>query len=423
MPLARIVTDVPEEAMELALQLQARGFQVETLSSHATPSQAADLEVRLDECAVDDVLQYATEMGAGDVACVFVAPGALEEGGRSAVKTINLLASQPDRVTTEVAVVEESHGQIEQFPARVIAAESLDPAIVEAAAQPASFDHHVAPSGGLLELQFSEVGAAQQAEIVLLPLPVEMAPLAAAPLPPVISDQAIHTASDADARVVEISSPHLAADQLTVEPHADANPGVSTANLSTQVMARRRERLATVTTLRSRAESDRAFWRVAIAAAALAVFVVAAGSLWHRVRPMPEYLATPTSQQAIPFRKTPAPAHASAAKEPAGKGQAQASPNAPIIQSSSNNNTGSKAPAPSSSVEHLASAPPPASASLGIRSNEIPPSPKKPSAKRKTSRETELIAEDTVVFYNKKPGAPSAKTASQPGVRQYSDAR
>ena len=69
MPLARIVTDFPEEALDLAAQLRARGFQIETLSPQATPSTIADLEVRLEECAVEDILAHANQMGASDVAC------------------------------------------------------------------------------------------------------------------------------------------------------------------------------------------------------------------------------------------------------------------------------------------------------------------------------------------------------------------
>jgi len=78
MPLARIITEVADDCLELTMQLRARGFQVETVAPGFIPSTPADLEVRMDECAPEDVVNYMAQSSAGDDLWVFVAPGALD---------------------------------------------------------------------------------------------------------------------------------------------------------------------------------------------------------------------------------------------------------------------------------------------------------------------------------------------------------
>src|SRR5215469_4132119 len=78
MPLARIITDVADDCLELAMQLRARGYQVETVSPGAIPSAPADLEVRLEECASEDVVIQASNGISAEDLWVYVAPGALD---------------------------------------------------------------------------------------------------------------------------------------------------------------------------------------------------------------------------------------------------------------------------------------------------------------------------------------------------------
>lgn len=79
MPLARIITEVADDCLELTMQLRARGFQVETVPPGVMPSTPADLEVRLEECAPEDVVSHMAQTAAsGDDLWVFVAPGALD---------------------------------------------------------------------------------------------------------------------------------------------------------------------------------------------------------------------------------------------------------------------------------------------------------------------------------------------------------
>jgi hypothetical protein len=422
MPLARIVTDVPEEALELATQLRARGFQVETLSSQATPVGIADLEVHLDECAVDDVLHHATEMATGDVGCVFVAPGALEEGGRSSVKTINLLPVDADLVAAKAALQHDRQEIEDVSPATLLHSE---PPPVPRAESAIAWVDEIAPQAEPIELQFSAVGSEPLVEPSEAVLEIEKFP-AAALIEDAVDEHPVQSDSDPDSRVIEIPTQHTVAESFPAKAHNGKNAS-SIAIAPPQVLNPARGTLATVTALRSRTEADRAFWRVAVAAAALAAFVVAAGSLWHRLRPFPEHLAAPTSPQAIPFRHVPTNAQASAPNQNGPK------PSSPVTASSSPANGSSETNiAEHPNASSSAAAPPlvaPAAPVAPSASSKVIPAhtpslaDTKPAAKRKPARDSELIAEDTVVFYNKKPGAPSAKSASQPGAKQYSDAR
>ena len=79
MPLARIITEVADDCLELTMQLRARGFQVETVPPGVIPSTPADLEIRLEECAPEDVVSHMAHTAVGgDDLWVFVAPGALD---------------------------------------------------------------------------------------------------------------------------------------------------------------------------------------------------------------------------------------------------------------------------------------------------------------------------------------------------------
>jgi hypothetical protein len=101
MPLARIITDSVDESLELTMQLRSRGFQVETVAPGEVPRTPADLEVRLEECASEDVLARTAQVSEGDDLWVFVAPGALDERARP-VRTIPLepLAPRPSEEKT-----------------------------------------------------------------------------------------------------------------------------------------------------------------------------------------------------------------------------------------------------------------------------------------------------------------------------------
>ncbi|MGC2197556.1 MAG: hypothetical protein WA628_22985, partial [Terriglobales bacterium] len=90
MPLARIITDSVDDSLELSMQLRARGFRVETVAPNQIPDTPADLEVRLEECAPEEVLSKAADVKESEDLWVFVAPGALDERARP-IRTIPLV--------------------------------------------------------------------------------------------------------------------------------------------------------------------------------------------------------------------------------------------------------------------------------------------------------------------------------------------
>ena len=81
MPLARIITNSADDSLELSMQLRSRGFRVETVAPDHIPETPADVEVRLEECTPEDVLTRAVVKESEDLR-VFVAPGALNERAR-----------------------------------------------------------------------------------------------------------------------------------------------------------------------------------------------------------------------------------------------------------------------------------------------------------------------------------------------------
>lgn len=95
MPLARIITESVDDSLELTMQLRARGFLVETVSPDQIPDAPADLEVRLEECSPEDVLSKAAQVTESEDLWVFVAPGALDERARS-IRSIPLLPNAFD---------------------------------------------------------------------------------------------------------------------------------------------------------------------------------------------------------------------------------------------------------------------------------------------------------------------------------------
>lgn len=101
MPLARIITESVDDSLELTMQLRARGFLVETVSPDQIPDAPADLEVRLEECSPEEVLSKAAQVTESEDLWVFVAPGALDERARP-IRTIPLLPHAFDVPTPTV---------------------------------------------------------------------------------------------------------------------------------------------------------------------------------------------------------------------------------------------------------------------------------------------------------------------------------
>jgi hypothetical protein len=103
MQLARIITNSADDSLELSMQLRSRGYRVETVAPDQIPDTPADLEVRLEECASEDVLSRAAIVEENEDLWVFVAPGALEERARP-IRTIPLVPQISDRRSIKVVM-------------------------------------------------------------------------------------------------------------------------------------------------------------------------------------------------------------------------------------------------------------------------------------------------------------------------------
>lgn len=76
MALARIITRSEKQAQKLAGQLRARGYEVEILLPEQAADAEADLEIKLDECSVEEALSQASSSGDRN-SSVVIAPGAI----------------------------------------------------------------------------------------------------------------------------------------------------------------------------------------------------------------------------------------------------------------------------------------------------------------------------------------------------------
>lgn len=428
MPLARIVTEFPDEAVELAMRLRSRGFQVETVSPKTTSKAAADLEVRLEECAVEDMLTQATEIAAGEEVCVFVAPGALEESARFE-GTFSASFAFAGPVKREFAPVEEdedeSFPQDEPLPEMEEPNISLASAPVELADSVDSVlpdetgEHNAAIAANaeiaetVPQITISEVTAPAATAQPVIP---ESLGAPKNPRPkPTMGETTQQAAAEAfisapppqgrygreTSALIETARSSESAPQATsagtVIGERSSNPV-----LTMPQFARTRP---VVGRSRSRAEADRAFWRIAVVSAALATLVVLVGTVWHRARPTPANLEHSAGQQ-LPFH------------EPAKKAAVLPIPpkNAPIqsqAAAGTRNQSNASAPAPTAAPEgtRAASIVVPSSAVQRL-SAHVAPAPHKQAH----SGDGGIIAEDTVIFYDRKPSA-SSGSHPQPAVK------
>jgi hypothetical protein len=79
MPLARIITDSPEDTLELILRLRAGGYEVQIVPPEAVPQTPADLELRVARRTAEEALRETASLPDAGEMEVFIAPGAIAE--------------------------------------------------------------------------------------------------------------------------------------------------------------------------------------------------------------------------------------------------------------------------------------------------------------------------------------------------------
>src|SRR2546430_14288816 len=104
MPLARIVTRLAEDTDALAKDLRARGFEVVTKSPDEISSEPADLEITVEESALEEALTSAGAIARTQDKRVFIAPGAITENPRPV--SVLALILQPEPASDDIPRVE-----------------------------------------------------------------------------------------------------------------------------------------------------------------------------------------------------------------------------------------------------------------------------------------------------------------------------
>jgi hypothetical protein len=428
--LARIITEVADDCLELTMQLRARGFQVETVPPGVIPNTPADLEVRLEECAPEDVGSHMAHTAAGgDDLWVFVAPGALDSNTlpirsgpisiESAIPRIGLRKAEAG--VRELPHVVERVAAVRQLP---MSAQELKPVAVGENKSPAvlgslaidAYDEDLI----LAELrEFPDLRIPTQAivsppaaSVVDVSVPVEIRPIERAGvltrLAARVAEAKVADATVSDKakkfeekRVVEKAQETAAREG--VKESADS-PGLhapeKVANRANVVIPTAPEPVRAnivlpVAKTAQRAKAPRAWnlqkLKVACSVAALAIsawFLIGTARLGEKtaaVRPKP------TQQGSQPTTAT-TPSH-------------QAQPHAK--------------PAPDARVATAVPTPTAIPTQTGVSSAQDAAASK---ARPHHSSDGGIIAQDTVVFYDRKQPSPRAKvTQPEPGVKRYSE--
>ena len=290
MAVIRIV-NLPENSQLLIDELRARGFVLRT-GAHDN-SESGDLEVSVEECSVQEALERCTN--SGEPATVFIAPGAVEETWRP-IATVPLIPKIPEveeAVEPESMIAPQSALANEQMlaPAAVeLHPGSKEPYFAESSVAPKTAKSDmVSPIEALVSEPVIASSEDQSAEIInvepvpVAPLPVEQPAVLQSSSGSVSSEiteaEAVSPSSDlpSDWPIWNpLSEPVFAADEAGAESVAAEVPIPSTRS---KVSWNKWEL------------NERIFWKAAPVAAAVALLVLLAMTVYHRTSPLPRTLS------------------------------------------------------------------------------------------------------------------------------------
>ena len=386
------------------MQLRARGFLVETVSPDQVSETAADLEVRMEECAPEDVLIRAAQVKESEDLWVFVAPGALDERSRP-MRTIHLSPQTDEEPAAEIAGLWEANKRSLEIP------QTKPQDVVVADLVTAS--PPIVPSP-LLRPELLPSGRTARMDAVIQEVPS----LASPSLSDVPSGTAAVESPPAKVKVVVVPKPAVSP-QI---PQVPERP-VPVISLPAAAADSARRRFAGPYKIAFR--TGPAFWKMAAVSAVLVLLLaVLLGVIG--LRPSLPVASSPTS----PVKSAPQPpAHAQtsqghavvpavspAVPKPDEK-RALATPSAPATTPSVNvptNKGNTAAPTMRKQDEKtaLGASPPPVT----------PPAVRKAAHPPGWVSDRDIIAKDTVVFYDRKTGTP-AKNKSNPARNQSPERR
>jgi hypothetical protein len=406
MAVIRII-DLPENSKSLIDELRARGFTIATGSQDS--GAAADLELSLEECSVEEALEKC-EQTEGPPAMIFIAPGAVDEAWRPII-AVPLIPNEsfPEEEALKPSFAE--YGRLEPAVAIERVAQEVDvaPEITAALSQDAvpAQDLEIAHASqqmpaGLPVNEPANVTSDQQAE----PFEVRAVPVEA-----VIADhvgvlQSSVVAQQSAPPIEQVTEPtevHQVSDWPIWNPLSEPEFEMEAARDDQQShgasvsSAAARSQVARWSSLRW---DEKFFWKAAPVAAALALAGFFATTLAHRVSPLPPAISQAEEQNQRPPLERAHDVH-DARLQKVSAGSALLPD--PIVGRHD-----------SLSASETVSA-----ASKRQRIGAVRP--------RETRPETDLVARDTVVRHSAKKTAPepshkSAEAISRSsGVRYYSD--
>ncbi len=378
MPLARIITDSVDDSLELSMQLRARGFRVETVTPDQIPDTPADLEVRLEECAPEEVLTKAAHVKESEDLWVFVAPGALDDRARP-MRTIPLVPQVMEAPAAPVPALRADRQSTVEIPREMPEDDFILSELV--AARPEETPHG-APQPAILATPAEANSDALHSGSATLLSPPTVAPLIPAPPTP---------APLPSNKVKVVVLPKLPEPPQIPDVPQRAQP-VNLVSATVPPLARRRS----VGPYKIAFRTGPLFWK---RAAVSAVLVVMVGLLAAVVGLRPRLpaagkptTASPAASPAAPPSRAPQVSRSPATPSPA-PAVAKAPPKTSV------------APAPPKPAPVTAKAPPKV----------------EPPRRRASSSDDGMVAEDTVVFYDRKPVPSTAKAPPRADVKRNSD--
>jgi hypothetical protein len=410
MPLARIITDVSEASLELAMTLRSRGYEVETVTTTDIPDHPADLEVRLEECDTQDLESRTANLGAG-AKSVFVAPGALDESGRGGGAFFNpgIRAGFPVGERTRYPLPKEFARPAMEMEEAAIVHEGPEPV-------PANGNGQGTRKVEVLPEAAPEVIA----ELGVMPGKGEPGGLSLAGQDGPVAHVAAPTVPDRRART-NAGTVRIA--------EVEASPALKTAKDPVDRQSPQTRRLGDVVVRRS--SRDARFWRIAIASAALAAGVVTVGNIWHQRSPAPGALPSPSVSQKLPFQSDKQ--LAKSATDSTSNADAKRPATTPSPSGAAGSDAASVAVKPAAGSRPLVTAPgvavaaaPPATPATSkpavtpTAASVVHPAVKKKPMKKASRHDSGIVAQDTVTHY-RKPSPPPANDPNQPPIKHYSD--
>lgn len=390
MPLARIITNSADDSLELSMQLRARGFLVETVSPDQVPETAADLEVRMEECAPEDVLIRAAQVKESEDLWVFVAPGALDERSRP-MRTIHLAPEVEEEPVANISGLREASERSSQ----ISGTKPQDLIVADLVTAPPTL---LTPPLVRAELLSGVRTAKVDAVVQDVPSP------------------ALPSLSDVPSAILPIESPPAKMKVVVPKPAESAQipevpePTIAVISLPAATADSARQRSFGPYKIAFR--TGPAFWKTAAVSVVLVLLAaVLAGVIG--LRPSLPVASKPTS----PAKSAPQPP----SQAQASQGNAVVPTVSPAVTGPDEKRAAGTPHAPATTESVSAQPNKDEKTPLGTApARVIAPPARKAAHPPGWLSDRDIVAKDTVVFYDRKPGTP-AKTKSNPARKQSSE--